>query len=147
MGSALGSWLEPSRSPELSPSLLHLPSLPFSPRILPPPQDAAGPPGPLRDSPAARLRLPGAPVREHPRRAGPPDPSCVVGALRGSPQARAARPCPTAPLRTHPSQDQRASGGVSADAVQRSLWGWPGELLFPPLLGSAASVLLTGWVE
>ena len=75
----------------------------LNPRFRPPPshpptssptQDAAGPPGPLCARPAARLRLAGAPVREHPGRAGPSDTSCAVDAPTGQPQARTARSCP-----------------------------------------------------
>lgn len=60
----------------------------------PPPQDAAGPPGPLCASSAARLRLAGSPVRQHPRRAKSPEPSGIVVAPTRSPEARSARPCP-----------------------------------------------------
>lgn len=57
-------------------------------------QDAAGPPGPLCAGPAARLRLAGAPVRQHPRRAQSPEPSGSVVAPTRSPEARSAKPCP-----------------------------------------------------
>lgn len=60
----------------------------------PPPQDAAGPPGPLCASSAARLRLAGSPLRQHPRRAKSPEPSGIVVALTRSPEAPSARPCP-----------------------------------------------------
>lgn len=56
-------------------------------------QDAAGPPGPRCARPAARLRLAGAPVREHPGRAGPPGTSCAVDAPTGQPQAGTATSC------------------------------------------------------
>ncbi|XP_058413778.1 beta-1,4 N-acetylgalactosaminyltransferase 1 isoform X2 [Diceros bicornis minor] len=102
-----GHWCQPTPS---LPTFLILPPLP-------PTQDAAGPPGPLCAGPAARLRLAGAPVREHPGRVGPPGTSCAVGAPAGPPQARAARPCLRAPLCTHPSQDQGASGGRQVRAI------------------------------
>lgn len=59
----------------------------------PPPQDAAGPPGPLCASSAACLRLAGSPVRQHPRRARSPEPSGIVVTPTRSPEARSARPC------------------------------------------------------
>lgn len=96
-----------------------VPALPIPQRLVtshpPPPQDAAGPPGPLCASSAARLRLTGSPVRQDPRRAESPEPSGIVVTTTRSPEARSARPCPRASLRTHPYQDQRTSGGVSAD--------------------------------
>lgn len=109
-----GSWREPPEPPgsrvpaHASPPHLSHPPIPTAH------QDAAGPPGPVCAGPAARLRLAGAPVREHPGCAGPPGTPCAVGAPARPPQTRTARPCARTPLCTHPGQDQGASGGVSA---------------------------------
>ena len=141
MWRAPGGRQEPleARGPQPTPSLPTFLTLP----PLPPTQDAAGPPGPLCAGPTAGLRLAGAPVREHPGRTGPPGTSCAVDAPAGQPQARIARSCPRAPVRTHPSQDQGASGGVSARSRGTGMalaGGRRGKLLFPPLLSSDAWV-------
>lgn len=130
-----------SRGSQPTPSL----SPHYHPPTLPPTQDAAGPPGPLYAGPAARLRLAGAPVCEHPGRAGPPGTSCAVDAPAGQPQARTTRSCPRAPVRTYPGQDQGASGGVSARSGWHSLAGGVGSFCFLYCCALDAWVLLTGW--